>query len=108
MENSAVLFHSSSLSDQDEEVLDSSARAAYSQPELDHLHIKESTYGRPFKLTRRQPQDQPTETMMTLALCLHRCCAGRAQSKRVFAGIIFGIGTDVDAVNFMAWLFPGG
>ena len=32
---------------------------------------------------------------------------GEGQSKRVFAGIVFGIGMAVGAVNFMAWLFPG-
>jgi type IV secretory pathway VirB2 component (pilin) len=31
---------------------------------------------------------------------------GEGQSKRVFAGIIFGIGMAVGAANFMAWLFP--
>ena len=30
---------------------------------------------------------------------------GEGQSKRVFAGIVFGIGMAVGAVNFMAWLF---
>ena len=32
---------------------------------------------------------------------------GEGQSKRVFAGIVFGIGMAVGAVNFMAWLFRG-
>ena len=32
---------------------------------------------------------------------------GEGQSKRVFAGIVFGIGMAIGAVNFMAWLFPG-
>ena len=32
---------------------------------------------------------------------------GEGQSKRMLAGIIFGIGMAVGAVNFMAWLFPG-
>ena len=31
---------------------------------------------------------------------------GEGQSKRVFAGIVFGIGMAIGAVNFMAWLFP--
>ena len=31
---------------------------------------------------------------------------GEGQSKKVFAGIVFGIGMAVGAVNFMAWLFP--
>ncbi len=31
---------------------------------------------------------------------------GEGHSKRVFAGIVFGIGMAVGAVNFMAWLFP--
>lgn len=31
---------------------------------------------------------------------------GEGQSKRVLAGIIFGVGMAVGAVNFMAWLFP--
>jgi type IV secretion system protein TrbC len=31
---------------------------------------------------------------------------GEGQSKRMLAGIIFGIGMAVSAVNFMAWLFP--
>jgi len=31
---------------------------------------------------------------------------GEGQSKRMLAGIIFGIGMAVGAVNFMAWLFP--
>ena len=33
---------------------------------------------------------------------------GEGQSKRVFAGVVFGIGMAVGAVNFMAWLFPRG
>ena len=32
---------------------------------------------------------------------------GVGQSKRMLAGIVFGIGMAVGAVNFMAWLFPG-
>lgn len=32
---------------------------------------------------------------------------GEGQSKKVFAGIVFGIGMAIGAVNFMAWLFPG-
>ena len=28
-------------------------------------------------------------------------------SKRVLAGIIFGVGMAIGAVNFMSWLFPG-
>lgn len=32
---------------------------------------------------------------------------GEGQSKRVIAGIIFGVGMAIGAVNFMAWLFPG-
>jgi len=31
---------------------------------------------------------------------------GEGQSKRVFAGILFGIGMAIGAVNFMGWLFP--
>ena len=31
---------------------------------------------------------------------------GEGQSKRMLAGIIFGVGMAVGAVNFMAWLFP--
>jgi type IV secretory pathway VirB2 component (pilin) len=31
---------------------------------------------------------------------------GEGQSKRTLAGIIFGVGMAVGAVNFMAWLFP--
>jgi type IV secretory pathway VirB2 component (pilin) len=31
---------------------------------------------------------------------------GEGQSKRMLAGIIFGIGMAVSAVNFMSWLFP--
>ena len=31
---------------------------------------------------------------------------GEGQSKRVLAGIVFGVGMAVGAVNFMAWLFP--
>ncbi len=33
---------------------------------------------------------------------------GEGQSKRMLAGIVFGIGMAIGAVNFMAWLFPGG
>jgi type IV secretory pathway VirB2 component (pilin) len=32
---------------------------------------------------------------------------GEGQSKRAFAGILFGVGMAIGAVNFMAWLFPG-
>ena len=31
---------------------------------------------------------------------------GEGQSKRLLAGIIFGVGMAIGAVNFMAWLFP--
>ena len=31
---------------------------------------------------------------------------GEGQSKRLIAGIIFGVGMAIGAVNFMAWLFP--
>jgi type IV secretory pathway VirB2 component (pilin) len=31
---------------------------------------------------------------------------GEGQSKRVLAGIIFGVGMSIGAVSFMAWLFP--
>ena len=31
---------------------------------------------------------------------------GEGQSKRTMAGIIFGVGMAIGAINFMAWLFP--
>jgi type IV secretory pathway VirB2 component (pilin) len=31
---------------------------------------------------------------------------GEGQSKRVLAGIVFGVRMAIGAVNFMAWLFP--
>jgi type IV secretory pathway VirB2 component (pilin) len=31
---------------------------------------------------------------------------GEGQSKRMMAGILFGVGMAIGAVNFMAWLFP--
>jgi type IV secretory pathway VirB2 component (pilin) len=31
---------------------------------------------------------------------------GEGQSKRMLAGIIFGVGMAIGAVNFLAWLFP--
>ena len=31
---------------------------------------------------------------------------GEGDSKRMLAGIIFGIGMAIGAVNFLAWLFP--
>ncbi len=31
---------------------------------------------------------------------------GEGQSKRVLAGIVFGVGMAIGAVNFMAWLVP--
>ncbi len=31
---------------------------------------------------------------------------GEGQSKKMLAGIVFGIGMAVSAVNFMSWLFP--
>jgi type IV secretory pathway VirB2 component (pilin) len=33
---------------------------------------------------------------------------GEGQSKRMLAGIVFGVGMAIGAVNFMAWLFPAG
>ena len=33
---------------------------------------------------------------------------GEGQSKKMLAGIVFGIGMAIGAVNFMAWLFPTG
>jgi type IV secretory pathway VirB2 component (pilin) len=32
---------------------------------------------------------------------------GEGHSKRLVAGIVFGVGMAVSAVNFMTWLFPG-
>jgi type IV secretory pathway VirB2 component (pilin) len=32
---------------------------------------------------------------------------GEGQSKRMLAGIVFGVGMAIGAVNFMSWLFPG-
>jgi type IV secretory pathway VirB2 component (pilin) len=32
---------------------------------------------------------------------------GVGQSKKTIAGIVFGVGMAIGAVNFMAWLFPG-
>jgi type IV secretory pathway VirB2 component (pilin) len=32
---------------------------------------------------------------------------GEGQSKKMLAGIVFGIGMAIGAVNFMSWLFPG-
>ncbi len=31
---------------------------------------------------------------------------GEGQGKRLLAGIVFGVGMAIGAVNFMAWLFP--
>jgi type IV secretory pathway VirB2 component (pilin) len=31
---------------------------------------------------------------------------GEGGSKRIMAGVLFGIGMAIAAVNFMAWLFP--
>lgn len=31
---------------------------------------------------------------------------GENDSKRMLAGIVFGVGMAIGAVNFMAWLFP--
>jgi type IV secretory pathway VirB2 component (pilin) len=31
---------------------------------------------------------------------------GEGQSKKMLAGIVFGVGMALGAVNFMAWLFP--
>ena len=32
---------------------------------------------------------------------------GEGHSKKALAGIIFGVGMAIGAVNFMSWLFPG-
>jgi type IV secretory pathway VirB2 component (pilin) len=32
---------------------------------------------------------------------------GEGESKRLLAGIVFGVGMAISAVNFMNWLFPG-
>jgi hypothetical protein len=31
---------------------------------------------------------------------------GEGGSKRAMAGIVFGVGMAIGAVNFMSWLFP--
>jgi type IV secretory pathway VirB2 component (pilin) len=31
---------------------------------------------------------------------------GEGESKRILAGIVFGIGMAISAVNFLSWLFP--
>ena len=32
---------------------------------------------------------------------------GEGGSKRVLAGVLFGVGMAIAAVNFLAWIFPG-
>ncbi len=32
---------------------------------------------------------------------------GEGGSKRVLAGVLFGVGMAIASVNFLAWLFPG-
>jgi type IV secretory pathway VirB2 component (pilin) len=32
---------------------------------------------------------------------------GEGGSKRVIAGVLFGVGMAIAAVNFLAWMFPG-
>ena len=32
---------------------------------------------------------------------------GEGGSKRVLAGVLFGVGMAIAAVNFLSWLFPG-
>jgi type IV secretory pathway VirB2 component (pilin) len=32
---------------------------------------------------------------------------GECESKRMLAGIVFGVGMAISAVNFLSWLFPG-
>ena len=32
---------------------------------------------------------------------------GEGGSKRILAGVLFGVGMAIAAVNFVAWLFPG-
>jgi type IV secretion system protein TrbC len=32
---------------------------------------------------------------------------GEGGSKRILAGVLFGVGMAIAAVNFLAWLFPG-
>src|ERR1700730_588428 len=32
---------------------------------------------------------------------------GEGGSKRVLAGVLFGVGMAIAAVNFLAWLYPG-
>jgi type IV secretory pathway VirB2 component (pilin) len=32
---------------------------------------------------------------------------GEGGSKRVLAGVLFGVGMAIAAVNFLAWMFPG-
>jgi type IV secretory pathway VirB2 component (pilin) len=32
---------------------------------------------------------------------------GEGGSKRMLAGVVFGIGMAIAAVNFLSWLFPG-
>jgi hypothetical protein len=31
---------------------------------------------------------------------------GEGQAKKTIAGIVFGVGMAIGAVNFMSWLFP--
>ena len=32
---------------------------------------------------------------------------GEGDSKRMLAGIVFGVGMAIGAISFMSWLFPG-
>lgn len=34
------------------------------------------------------------------------CAFGEGESKKMLAGIVFGVGMAIGAVNFLSWLFP--
>ena len=44
-------------------------------------------------------------SLVAIVVLLMFAC-GEDQSKRTMAGILFGVGMAIGAVNFMAWLFP--
>lgn len=45
-------------------------------------------------------------SLISIVICGVTFAFGEGQNKRLLAGIVFGVGMAVGAVNFMAWLFP--
>ena len=83
----------------------------YENNSLTHLAAsrKQSVGSRLFSSSKRPSLDRLRKGLSLVAIVVGGLmfAFGEGGNKRMFAGIVFGIGMAIAAVNFLSWLFPG-